>query len=327
MVRVIAYAAACCVLTVAVAALAEESGQTRKSKYTWRKTDTSVALLNDGKVVWRHVHDRNVGKPYMRVGLQDGTELTRPWPIPKDYAKSDHVWHKALWWSWKGINGINFWEEHQTGTDPVKVVPTLRPDGSARIEMTVSYHLPDKPPLLSEQRVIDVSAPDKTGGYLIIWRAAFTPSGKEDVVLNRNGYGGFAIRMAGEFCGDKDKGVPAWTFLKNPTPDGKAAPGSRWMAYTGVAQNGRPACIAMFDHPGNPRYPTRWATRNRYPYMNPAFTASREDYTLAAGKTLTLTYGVLIRDAAADAKALEKAWKSFVVAVSAGDGTGDSRPR
>ena len=67
--------------------------------FTWHQTETSVALLNHGRVVWQHDHDRKVGKPYMRVGLLDGTELTRPWPFPADYPKRDHTWHRALWWS------------------------------------------------------------------------------------------------------------------------------------------------------------------------------------------------------------------------------------
>jgi subtilase family serine protease len=59
--------------------------------------------------------------PFSVVFLIDGTELTRPCPFPEGYPKSDHTWHRALWWSWKAINGINFWEQNQPGTDPVEV--------------------------------------------------------------------------------------------------------------------------------------------------------------------------------------------------------------
>jgi len=323
MTRTIAYVAACCVLTSALAATAAEVSKNPPAKaaattaqpagrqFSWRKNDTSVALLNNGRVVWQHVHDARTGKPYMRVGLLDGTELTRPWPIPVGYPKSDHVWHKALWWSWKGINGVNFWEQNQQGSEPVAVKPTLNADGSARIEMTVSYHLPDKPPTVTEKRVIDVSAPDKAGSYLITWQATFAPAGAEPVTFNRNGYGGLAIRMAREFCGGVAKGIDAWTFIKSVEPAEKRGRGNRWMAYTGKAQNGRAVCIAMFDHPDNPRYPTQWATRTQYPYLNPAFTAASQDYILQPGKTLKLTYAIGIQAVPADTKALERAWKTF----------------
>ena len=286
-----------------------EPARTARPKFTWRQTETSIALLNDNRVVWRHVHDRKIGKPYMRIALLDGTELTRPWPIPKGYSRSDHVWHRALWWSWKAIDGVNYWEKNQQGTDPVKVKVTTNKDGSARILMTISYHLPDKPPVAAEERLIEVGPPDATGSYLIKWQATFTPAGKKDVVFNRNSYGGFAIRMAAEFCGDPKAGKPGWTFIRGEEP--KAGKGrSRWMAYCGVAQNGKPAGIAIFDHPGNPRHPALWQTRSQYPYLNPSFTC-KEDYTLSPGESLRLKYGVLVHDGKATPETLERAWKSF----------------
>jgi len=318
MTKTIAYASVCCVLASAWTALAAKNSPAEAAvdasagrKLTWKTDATSVTLLNNGKIVWQHMHDAKVGKPAMRVGLLDGTELTRPWPIPAGYSKRDHVWHKMLWWSWKGINGVNFWEENQRGTEPISVKPTLNADGSARIELAISYHLPDKPPMATEKRVIEVSAPDQAGNYLITWRAEFAPGGDKAVTFKRNGYGGLAIRMAGEFCGGVTKDIDAWKFIKSTEPAAKKGSGNRWIAYTGKAQNGRDACIAMFDHPDNPRYPTQWATRTQYPYLNPAFTAAGEDFRLEPGKTLKLTYGIAIQAAPADPKAIEHMWKTF----------------
>jgi len=278
--------------------------------FTWRQTDTSIALLSHGKVVWQHVHDKAVGKPYMRIGLLDGTELTRPWPFAKDYPKADHTWHKALWWSWKAIDGVNYWEENQQGTEPVKVEIAHEANGSAKVCTTIAYHLPDKPPVVNEQRTITVGAPDASGSYLIEWQAKFTPAGDADVVFNRNGYGGLAIRMAAEYCGDVDGVTKAWTFVRSEEPDGDKSRTARWMAYHGVAQNGRPAAVAIFSHPSNPRYPARWQTRGHYPYLNPSFTCD-EDYTLRRGESLTLRYGILVCQGAYDAKKIEAAWKGF----------------
>jgi len=290
------------------------AGDAESRKFTWQKSDTSVALLNNGHVVWRHAHDRKTGKPSMSIHLLDGTELTRPWPFPANYPRNDHVWHKGLWWSWKGIDGINFWEEHQEGTNPTAVAAKLSDDGSARIEMTISYHLPDGPPLATEKRIIEVTAPDRTGSYMIHWQAEFAPGGDKPVVFNRNGYGGLAIRFAADFAGAPPKEPNAWTFIKSAeqaADSPKKPAGNRWMAYAGKAQNGQPTCVAVFDHPDNPRYPTQWAERTQYPYLNPAFTASKADYTLEPGRKLKLRYGILIHAGPADTDALEKAWKSF----------------
>ena len=99
---------ACLVPSAAVQAQDAE----KAVQLSWKQTETSLTLLNHGNCVWEHVHEKATGKPYMRIGLLDGTELTRPWPVPEGYSKADHPWHKALWWSFKILNGKNFWEEN-----------------------------------------------------------------------------------------------------------------------------------------------------------------------------------------------------------------------
>jgi len=291
-------------LAFALAAAAEEPPRA----FSWKETDTSLALLNHGRMVWQHVHDRKTGKPFMRLAMLDGTELTRPWPYPKNYARADHVWHKALWWSWKYIDGINFWEGNQEGTDPVKVEVSHQPNGAAHIEADIAYHLPKQPPIVTERRVIDVTTPNSEGSYGIRWQGTFTPAGDKDVVFNHNSYGGFAIRMAAEFCSDKRAGKTDWRFLKSKEPAKSQT--ARWMAYAGTAQNGKPVAIVIFSHPKNPRFPALWQTRNQYPYLNPSFTC-KEDYTLRAGETLTLRYGVLVHCGPADPVAFEQAWQRY----------------
>lgn len=303
------------------AAAGEDPGQATekkapaKPKFEWRQTESSLALLNHGKVVWQHVHDKKLGKPYMRFGLLDGTELTRPCPFPAGYPKSDHTWHRALWWSFKALDGVNFWEENQQGTEPVAFEADTGDDGSATIRLTIAYHLPEKPPVLNEKRVIRVSAPDAEGNYLIDWQATFTPAGQQDVVFNRNSYGGFALRLAAEYCGDDPNGPPAWTFFDSEQQENANGRTARWVAYQGIAQNGQPAGVAIFDHTANARHPSYWQTRSNYPYLNPSFTC-KEDYTLPPGKSLTLRYGVFVYQGKADTKRVEREWKAFALESS-----------
>lgn len=176
--------------------------------------------------------------------------------------------------------------------------------------MTVAYHLPGKAPLVTEDRLITVGAPDGTGNYLITWRATFTPPGKHDVVFNRNSYGGFALRMAADCCGDPARPKSGWTFLGSDNQTENNGRTARWVAYFGTASNGRAAAMAIFDHPDNPRHPTFWQTRSHYPYLNPSFTC-KKDYTLPAGKSLTLTYGLLVHHGPSTPETFERAWKSF----------------
>ena len=298
------------IVIVAAALTAGLSADAPQRTLTWQQSDHSITLLNNGRMVWEHVHDKRIGKPYLRFGLLDGTELTRPWPVPKDYPKKDHTWHRALWWSWKKINGVNYWEGNQTGTEPRAAAVVTRPDGSAQIDLTIAYHEPGKSPVVVEKRTIHVGSPDAQGTYFIDWAATFTPAGQDDVRFGQNSYGGFSLRMAAECCGDPARKVPAWVFSSSEGPQDFNGKQARWAAYQGAAANGQAACVAIFDDPGNPRHPALWQSRTAYPYLNPSLTC-KEDYVLKASASLHLRYGVLVHAGAADVETLEARWKTF----------------
>ena len=104
-------------------------------KYGWKQADGVLALWNHDQVVWQWNYAAGLAKPYFHpVALTDGTVLTAPSP-------ADHPWHRALWFSWKMLNGVNYWEENPaTGkSDGVTEVRALKAvphaDSSARIEM------------------------------------------------------------------------------------------------------------------------------------------------------------------------------------------------
>jgi len=290
---------------ISVDGQAQDKGE--ESQFSWEQTDTSIALLNHGRRVWEHAHDKATGKPYMRVGLLDGTELTRPWPVPAGYSKADHPWHKALWWSFKILNGSNFWEENQLGTKSTQVDITHSASGDAEINLTLMYHLPGQAPVLKEERRIRVEKPNKNGSYFIDWQARFTALGPKEVVFAKYRYGGLSLRMAAEL-----NESPAWQFLANTekaTANGTSVP-TRWMAYQGTAPNKKEAALAIFDHPKNAGHPATWLVRDNYPYMNPTF-PGQNDVTLKPKESLTLRYGILVHQGAITKTQIERRWKRF----------------
>ena len=289
----------------------------------WTKADASLALLNGAKLVWRLNYKRAEGKPYFHpLGTLDGTVLT-------DLRPKDHPWHRAVWFSWKHINGLNYWEENRrTGlsqgrTEITAVKVTPNDDYSAKIELALAHHPPDKPVVLAEKRLISVAAPDKTGRYHVDWRSTFT-AGEKDVLLDRTpipgqkggrGYGGYAglsLRMA--------PATRKWQYIDSEGRKGSRqihGKNARWVDFSGPVADGKAAGVAVLDHPGNPRHPSPWYVNQGMPYFSPALLFN-ESRTLEAGKSLALRYRIIVHPGRGDGEMLDKEWKAFSTAAAPG---------
>jgi len=287
--------------------------------YSWRQTDGSLALLSRGRIVWQFNFDKKEGKPYFYpVCLSDETQLT--WHRPPD-----HPWHYGLWFCWKYINGVNYWEEdRQTGlsegrTEIQHADVKLHADYSADIVLNLSYHPPGAPPVLVEERKIHVSVPDGEGLYRIDWTGRFT-AGAADVLLDRTpiqgekdgqswgGYAGLSMRFA--------KDISDWQLVDSEGRKDLAAHGknARWMDFSGRFAQDPTAGVAIFDHPNNLRHPAPGFVimdpKPPFGYFSPAVLFNKP-YTLPAGQGLTLRYRILIHPGRLDTSALEREWQSF----------------
>jgi hypothetical protein len=161
----------------------------------WDKNDDSLAYQVDNKDVWRlNYSQANDTKPHFSIlGPVAGPNLVCVKP-------ADHVWHYGLWFSWKFINGVNYWEEKKgkaegkTAWD--KPAIQTKDDGSVTISFAIRYG-----ELLKESRTLVVSSPDKDGGYTIDWSSTFTAItvAKLDRYLPWGGYAGMSARLSQSF--------------------------------------------------------------------------------------------------------------------------------
>ncbi len=279
---------------------------------TWRETPHSLGLVRGTQLVWQFNYRREEGKPYFHPLTLDGRVLT-------DLRPADHYWHRALWFSWKTLNGVGYWEEDpQTGHAPgrtevtdAKAVPHA--DGSARFELTVEYHPPGQAAVLTERRTIAVSAPTADGGYHLDWTAIFTAA-DTDVVLDRTpilgepngvgwgGYAGLSLRLSPE--------LRNWQFSDSAGPVEQTMKQARWMAFGGATGEGRSAAIIVFEHPSSFRHPTPWYLIRNMPYFSPAV-LYRSPHTLSARQSLTLRYRILLQPSDVDAAAVERQWAAY----------------
>lgn len=301
-----------CAGIMAVAVLAGlGAGAATAQDLSWKKDADSVTLLSRGQPVWCHRHAQSQTKPYFHpVALPGGLPIT--WDSPPD-----HPWHHALWFSWKYLNKLNYWEEDKKTGRPqgrtawTNVVVETAADFSATIRMDLTYAPWDAAPVLSEVRKMEISAPAADGSYRIDWTSAFTVLADE-VVFDRTppsgsgpkaggGYAGLIARLSADL---KDATIVSSEGLTDLDGLGKRAAGCDYHGVLG----GAPAGIAMLDHPSNGPERTAWFLRK-----NPAVpfycigpgVVYEAPLTLKKGAKLDLRYRVIMHPGAWDAARLK----------------------
>jgi mannose-6-phosphate isomerase-like protein (cupin superfamily) len=224
----------------------------------WQRDDKSIAWRAGDQVLWRFSFDSEKGKPFFDPLSINGTRLT-------NFRPEDHPWHYGLWFSWKYVNGANYWEENrQSGQAEGKTAwsaPEIeaRPDGSATIRMNVTYAHPSGRVDLTEVRELVVSAPSAQGAYTIQWNSNFT-AGKEGAVLDRTPMPGEPDgKVNGGYAGLGARLAAAPLKMSVVTPEGsitefasdRARPATSAVAANFQDQDRAVGSIAIWSDPGN----------------------------------------------------------------------------
>jgi hypothetical protein len=266
--------------------------------------DKTFALKLGDKIVWQfHADPAEEAKPYFHpLAVAGGLPLTTPKP-------KDHPWHLAHWFSWKYINGVNYWE-HDANGKPAGVTAWETPakdlhgDGSAEIKMNLVYYpntTPDKP-VLKEQRTIIIAAPAADGSYTLDWTQDFTAA--TDVKLDRTpvtsepggavwgGYAGLAIRFNGDMT-DIQFAASDWTKKRDRQHFRFDLLDSPSLEFNGIL-DGKEYGVAITSSPKN--FGTGdWYVINEqhFKYMNPVILL-REPHSVKEGETFTLKHRVYV---------------------------------
>ena len=303
-------------------------------EFRLRQDASSVALQAGDKTVWQFCFGKELAKPMFHpLSLVDGTALT--WDGPPD-----HPWHHALWFSWKYLNHVNYWEADPRerrnkpaapgaeagGLTDWRNVRIRRRGAGASVSLDLAYHEPGQPPLLREHRVIDISPPDATGEYHLDWTMTFT-AGAKDVDINRTpvigdkdgvpygGYAGLSLRFAKDLTDARTVTTRSDPPAEQPTGLFTEA-GATAVDYSGLVA-GREAGVAFLDHPGNLNAPTPWyliiLPRNASPFhFAEAAVIYYKPHLLRAGKSFTLRYRVVVHGGRWDRARLSAAHAAYV---------------
>jgi hypothetical protein len=231
----------------------------------------------------------------------------------------DHPHHQSLWFAHGAVNGHDFW----TGRDGATIVHDAflgrgTDERGAWVRSRNLWRAGDAV-VLTEERTLHfaASADERAIDFELALVATHGP-----VRFGDTKEGTFALRLAPTLrisgpvarghalnsAGQRDK--DCW---------GQRA---RWVAYSGPLDAARPAaevCVALLDHPSNPRHPTWWHARDYGLFAANPFgvhdfdgaAPGTGDLELASGERLVFRYRLLVRTGPADGASLERAWADY----------------
>ncbi|MFC2112177.1 DUF6807 family protein [Bacteroidota bacterium] len=293
---------------------------TAEPEYSWFESDTTFGLFNNEKVTWQFNYNTIWGKPFFHPVYLNRNRITCLGP-------DDHLWHLGQWFSWKFINGVNYWEYigktyKSAGITEIESVEFNRfPDFSAEITLNIIYHPVKGEEVLEEKRIIHISPP----GDDRIWMdydIVFKPI-EDSVILDRTpimgepegkswgGYGGLSIRFNQDFTESR------WISMNDKDTIALGSTGDwLYMGFQGL--DGSRIGSAMFISNATKRDGAAWYltndTETPFYYFSPAYLYYKP-LILNKGETLRLNYRLLHMAGDVSKEMLVSAYEDYLKTV------------
>ncbi len=224
-----------------------------------------------------------------KSGKSVTTESSQPYPH-----------HHSLFFGCDRVNGGNYWQDvNDRGQIVVEEIEIIKSKGeTVEIQNTNLWKRPGAESPFRDVRKIVISAPSES---IRIIDFEIECTALMDVTIQRTNHSLFSARMVAELSVKQggtlinahgDKGEEATL--------GKKAP---WCDYFGT-RDGITEGLAIFDHPQNQWYPSRWFTRD-YGFFSPTEMNWLEEGSIeiAEGEKPFLEYRVIVHEGSAqDAK-------------------------
>jgi hypothetical protein len=308
-----------------------------------RKVDVTV----DGKPFTAYIWPTTIKKPVLYpLRSAKGTAVTRGFPLdPHPGERADHPHHVGLWFNHGDVNGFDFWNNSDAipaaqapkmGTIVhQKIVEAKSGTGQGSLIVESDWRKPDGSVLLHERtefvfradatsRTVDRITTLTAQGEQVVFndnkegvlgmrvaRGLEQPSQQADVYLDANGKPEAAKKV------DTTGATGEYTSSEGLKGDAVWGTRGRWTMLTGTV-DAEPVTLAMFDHPGNPGYPTYWHARGyglfaANPMGEKIFTEGKKslNVTVAPGASIVFRNRLVILSGTATADSVERLYRTF----------------
>ncbi|MBN9140378.1 MAG: PmoA family protein [Micrococcales bacterium] len=217
-----------------------------------------------------------------------------------------HPWQHGLYIGLNDVNGVGFWSEKLwpatadlDGTFSSRIVGVPRTEvGAAHWAVETDYLDPQGERMFRDLQRWTLRDHDTRLELRLEW----TLTADRDLVFGRYDYGGLFLRMPYR----DETGGSAVDSEGTNGPANRA----RWVAVRmPLPETGRPARVALLDHPGNLEHPVPWRIDNQLG-VGPSPSLAGP-WVLAAERFRTFVYGVVVGDADLTDHEIETRWGAF----------------
>lgn len=273
-------------------------------------SDFETSFTIDGREILRWNFGHHFPRPFFHPVIgPSGSNLVRM----GHPGAPNHDHHAGIWFAHNMVEEFNFWA-NGTGTQirQRQWLDYIDSDEFAAMAVLLDYYNGhNEQPIINQETIVVVKPLDANEYLIDLHLRLNSPLG--EVTLRKTNFGIIAVRVAASvsehFGGGlltNDQGL-----LHESNIFGKA---SSYMDYSGpvrdsvggTAING----ITLYDHPGNPNYPSKWHVREDG-WMGPSLNRDME-LTLIENTPLSLRYQLHVHNGKFDAKRAAELRQSFM---------------
>lgn len=225
------------------------------------------------------------------------TETSEPYPH-----------HHSLFFGCDRVNGGNYWQDVNARGQIISQGPKIIETSGERIVFTDKclWRQPGAEPIISDTRQVVITAPSEKI-RLIDFEITLEPL--VDIEILKTNHALFSARVVPELS------VKSGGTLVNAEGDtaekGTFGANSAWCDYSGT-RDGITEGIAILQNPHNRWFPSKWFTRD-YGFFSPTpmYWLEGGRLELPKGRTLKLSYRVVVHDGDADQAQISRQFRQY----------------